>query len=89
MTRADIFHFISNQMIIGWFSIAGAAVYCSTSKRTIEMWIKEEGLRISRVRGKRLIRKEWLDDFLKAYEVTNNAKEVDQIVNETLKEMKL
>ena len=39
----------------GWFDISGAAAWCSTGKRTLEMWIKEEGLRYSRVRGKRLV----------------------------------
>lgn len=89
MTRTDIFHSVSNLLIVGWFSITGAAAYCSTSKRTVEMWIKEEGLRISRVRGKRLIKKAWLDKFLEAHEATNNGREVDHIVCETLKEMSL
>jgi excisionase family DNA binding protein len=88
MIPADISHFISKLLIVGWFSIAGAAAYCSTSKRTIEMWIKEEGLRISQVRRKRLIRKEWLDEFLEKHEV-NTGQAVDQIVEETLKDMNL
>jgi excisionase family DNA binding protein len=74
--------------MVGWFSIAGASAYCSTSKRTVEMWIKEEGLRISRVRGKRLIKKEFLDEFLEKHE-SGNGKKVDQIVDETLKDLNL
>ena len=80
-TRTDFFHLISHLLIVGWFSIAEAAAYCSTSKRTIEMWLKEEGLRYSRVRGKRLIKREWLDEFLQKHEI-GTAKEVNMIVNE-------
>ena len=54
---------------IEWMDILAASIYCCTSKRTIEMWIKEEGLRISRIRGKRLIKRTWLDEFLEVHEV--------------------
>ncbi len=75
--------------MVGWFDIAGAAAWCSTGKRTVEMWIKEEGLRVTRIRGKRLIRKQWLDQFLQAHEATNNAKEVDQIVSDVCKALEV
>jgi excisionase family DNA binding protein len=83
MIPADISHLISNLLIVGWFSVAGAAAYCSTSKRTIEMWIKEEGLRVTRIRGKRLIKKEWLDEFLERHE-SGNGKKVDEIVDQVM-----
>ena len=88
VTRTDISHSISNLLIIGWFNIAEVSVYCSTSKRTIEMWLKEEDLRYSRIRGKRLIKREWLDEFLEKHEI-GTEKDVDQIVNETLRGMDL
>ncbi len=70
----------------GWFDIAGAAAWCSTGKRTVEMWIKEEGLRISRVRGKRLIKKENLDEFLERHEL-NQERLVDNIVSEVCRDL--
>jgi len=72
--------------MVGWFDISRTAVYCSTSKRTIEMWIKEEGLRISRVRGKRLIKKEWLDEFLKQHEVSKGS-EIETIIDEVCRDI--
>lgn len=86
-TRTDFFHLISHLLIVGWFSIAEAAAYCSTSKRTIEMWIKEEGLRVARVRGKRLIKREWIDQFLESHEATNNGAAVDQIVSQMCEDL--
>jgi excisionase family DNA binding protein len=68
----------------GWFDISGAAAWCSTGKRTLEMWIKEEGLRYSRVRGKRLVKKEWLDEFLEQHELSN-VNEVGNLVDEVMK----
>lgn len=68
----------------GWFDIAGAAAWCSTGKRTVEMWIKEEGLRISRIRGKRLIKREWLNSFLEAHEEASLQNHIDQLVDEVV-----
>ena len=70
----------------GWFNIAGAAAWCSTGKRTLEMWIKEEGLRYSRIRGKRLIKQEWLNEFLEQHELTNG-NEVSDLVDEVMKDL--
>ena len=72
----------------GWLDITAASGYCSTGKRTLEMWIKEEGLRISRVRGKRLIKKESLDEFLEAHEA-DSGNNVDRIVSDICKELKV
>ena len=49
--------------MIGWLDIAATSEYCSTGKRTIEKWIKKEGLRYVKVGGKRLIKRQWLDEF--------------------------
>ena len=87
MTQADIFHYIQNLLIVGWFSISEAAAYCSTSKRTVEMWIKEQGLRYSRVRGKRLIKREWLDSFLEEHETTKNDNRIDALVDGILEDL--
>jgi excisionase family DNA binding protein len=69
----------------GWLDIAAAAKYVSTSKRTLEVWLKERGLRYSRVGGKRLIKREWLNEFLESYEVTSQSDQVDEIVDSVMK----
>ena len=50
------------------------------------MWLKEEGLRYSRVRGKRLIKREWLDEFLQKHEI-GTMKDVNMIVNEVCQDI--
>jgi excisionase family DNA binding protein len=74
--------------MIGWLDIAALSKYCCTSPRTIEMWIKERGLRYSRVRGKRLVKREWLDEFLEAHEA-DHGNNVDRIVSDICKEMEI
>jgi excisionase family DNA binding protein len=74
--------------MIGWLDISALSEYCCTSPRTIEMWIKERGLRYSRVRGKRLIKREWLDQFLESHEASKNNEQVDSIVTEILENMR-
>jgi excisionase family DNA binding protein len=69
--------------MIGWYDIGSVQDYCfRVSKRTVETWIRNEGLRVVRIRGKRFIKKEWLDEFLEAHEVTSNGEKIDQIVDE-------
>lgn len=52
-----------------WFSVAEAAEYLHVSKRTVERWIKRGELRSSLVvEGRRLIRREWLNEFAAARE---------------------
>ena len=70
----------------GWFDLSRASDYCCTSKRTIETWLKQEGLRHSRVRGKRLIKRQWIDDFLEQHE-SSSGKRVDQIVDSVMKDL--
>jgi excisionase family DNA binding protein len=71
--------------MIGWLDISALSEYCCTSPRTIENWIRSEGLRYIKVRGKRLIRREWADAFLEGYEITKNDDQVDKIVGEVMK----
>ena len=74
--------------MIGWLDIPALSKYCCTSPRTIETWIKERGLRYSRVRRKRLVKREWADEFLEAHE-SDHGNKVERIVSETLKDMNL
>ena len=70
-----------------WFDIPSASIeYVSASKRTFETWIKYEGLRYVKVRGKRLIKREWIDEFLERHEVSNR-NELESIVNEVMKDI--
>ena len=56
------------------------------SERTFRKWLKD-GLHHSRVRGTILIHYFWIEEYLAKYEVVQN--EVDEIVEETLKEFRL
>ena len=56
------------------------------SERTFRKWLKD-GLHHSRVRGTILIHYSWIDEYVAKYEVLQN--QVDEIVEETLKEFKL
>ena len=72
-------------MLIGWYDIGAITEYCrKVSKRTVETWIREEGLRFVRIRGKRFVKKEWLDEFLESHEASNDNDRVDSIVNEVM-----
>ena len=73
--------------MVGWYDISAASVYCCTSKRTIETWIKEKGLRVSRVRGKRLIKQQWLDQFLEAHEQIKDEDNVSKIVDSVMADL--
>ena len=73
--------------MVGWYDISAASAYCCTGKRTIETWIKEKSLRVSRIRGKRLIKRQWLDEFLEAHEQTNNENDVSKIVDGVLADL--
>lgn len=72
----------------GWLKVRAAAAYCGIGERTLRTWLKEDGLRSSRVRGAVLIKREWLDAFIEQHEI-DRGNEVDRIVDETLKEMVL
>jgi excisionase family DNA binding protein len=75
--------------LIGWYDINSIPGYChKVSKRTVETWIREEGLRFVKIRGKRFVKKEWLDAFLEKYEVRNDC-EVDRIVSDVCKELNI
>ena len=73
--------------MIGWLDIPTLSKYCCTSPRTIEMWIKERGLRVTRVRGKRLIKREWIDRFLEQHELSNR-NEIESIVNDVMRDLR-
>jgi excisionase family DNA binding protein len=70
----------------GWLKPKAAANYCNVGERTLRTWLKDEGLRSSRVRGSILIKISWIDDFIEKHEV-GNGDEVDRIVSDVCKEL--
>lgn len=66
----------------GWCKIRKAADYAGVSDRTLEDWIRQ-GLKVSRLpTGTRLIKYQWIDDFLERYAQSNN--HVDKMVEEIM-----
>ena len=64
----------------GWGKIKAAASYAGVSERTVEDWLKQ-GLKCSHLpSGLRLIKYEWVDEFLGGF--ANSSNRVDVIVNE-------
>ena len=71
----------------GWSKIKGAATYAGVSRRTMEDWLKQ-GLKCCRLpSGTRLVKYEWVDQFLEQYS-EDPANRVDQIVDRMLGGMK-
>ena len=69
----------------GWCKIKKAAAYAGVSERTMEDWLKQ-GLKVSRLpTGIRLIKYEWIDDFLEGYAASSN--QIDKVVEEIMSEM--
>ena len=69
----------------GWCRIKIAAEYAGVSVRTLEDWIRQ-GLKVSRLpTGHRLIKYEWIDEFLERYIVNRN--HVDKMVEEIMSQM--
>lgn len=70
----------------GWLKPKAAAEYCDIGERTLRTWLKEDGLRSSRVRGTVLIKLEWLDAFIEQHEI-GQGDGVDRIVNEVCRNL--
>jgi len=69
----------------GWCKIKKAAVYADVSDRTLEDWLKQ-GLKFTRLpTGTRLIKYQWIDEYLEGYADSNNV--VDKMVKEITSEM--
>lgn len=69
----------------GYCKIKKAAEYAGVSDRTLEDWLKQ-GLKVSRLpTGHRLIKYQWIDEFLESYADSNN--HVDEVVKEVMSEM--
>ena len=79
-------------MFKGWLKIKDAAKYAGVSERTFEDWLKS-GLKFVQVpSGLRLIKLEWIDQFLEQYvqSVQNpihQRKTIKEIMQETAREI--
>lgn len=70
----------------GWTKIKSAAAYAGIKERTMRDWLKE-GLKHSRLpSGTVLIKYDWIDEYLESYAAKDS--QVDEIVKETLKDLK-
>jgi predicted site-specific integrase-resolvase len=69
----------------GWGKVKNIARYAGVSERTLEAWLKQ-GLKYTRLpSGLRLIKYQWIDEFLEGF--ANSSNQVDQIVNEVFSKM--
>lgn len=66
----------------GWLKIKSAARYCDMGVRTVRDWLKA-GLPYAKLpSGTVLIKRQWIDDFLANYTITNDEaeKQADDIL---------
>jgi predicted site-specific integrase-resolvase len=72
-------------MMAGWGKIKSAAAYAGVSERTLEEWLKQ-GLKCSRLpSGLRLIKFQWIDEFLEEFSRSKNP--IDRITEDVLSKM--
>jgi excisionase family DNA binding protein len=69
----------------GWGKIKTAAAYAGVSDRTLEDWLKH-GLKFVRLpTGTRLIKYQWIDEYLEGYAGSENR--ADKVVAEIMSGM--
>jgi hypothetical protein len=69
----------------GWGKVKNVARYAGVSERTVEEWLKQ-GLKCSRLpSGLRLVKFQWVDEFLEDFAESENRGE--QIADEVLSKM--
>ncbi|MFC1607136.1 helix-turn-helix domain-containing protein [Candidatus Latescibacterota bacterium] len=72
----------------GWLRLKEAQEYCGVSERTLHTWLKERGLKHSRIGSIVSIKVDWIDEFMEQYERVNNTEEVvNSIVNDVIESM--
>ncbi len=69
----------------GWLKVKDAAKYAGISERTFRDWLKQK-LKFSRLpSGTILIKKEWVDQYLERFIVSEAEVDVDLIVADVMK----
>lgn len=70
----------------GWLRIPkNAAGYADVGARTFEEWLRD-GLKFVKVRGCRLTRPDWIDDFLMQHTIDYDR--VDKIIDDVIDSLK-
>lgn len=68
-----------------WMRTDKAAEYATVSTRTFRRW-KKNGMRYARVDGVDLFRSEWIDEYIRQFEVKENAaREMAEAIFQKLK----
>ncbi|MFC1512105.1 helix-turn-helix domain-containing protein [Candidatus Latescibacterota bacterium] len=68
-----------------WLRVKEAQEYCGVSERTIYNWIKNDGLKYSKVKGIILINRQSLDEFIENHRVPGSIQnEVEKILGKIL-----
>jgi excisionase family DNA binding protein len=76
--------------MIEWLKPKAGARYSNVGERSFRDWYLKGDLRYVRVGGTVLIKREWIDAFLEAHEVTDHSgKKVDRIVDEIVQNLKV
>jgi excisionase family DNA binding protein len=70
-------------MIPGWVKVKEAAKYAGVSERTFEEWLKQ-GLKFAKIpSGLRLLKPEWIDEFLEQYiYIESGTDQIEKIIDE-------
>lgn len=69
-----------------WGKVESVAKYADVSKRTIEKWLKS-GLKCTHLpTGLRLIKYQWVDDYLERHAVSEDR--LDQMVNDVVSKLR-
>lgn len=64
-----------------WLRVQDVAEACTVCERTVRKWIKDGGLRNTKVNGSVFIKNEWLEEFLLKHE-RNEQVFLDNLVEE-------
>ena len=78
-------------MTKGWGKVRAAAAYAGVSERTLEDWLKG-GLRYAQLpSGLRLIKFEWVDEFLQTFAKTSQEvkKNLDKVADEIISHLRV
>ncbi len=69
-----------------YLKLSQAAAYCGITKRTLRHWL-EDGLKSAKVGGVVLVRKAWLDQYIKQY-CRELGMDLDKVVDGVIREFR-
>jgi hypothetical protein len=75
----------STKPLPSWMKVASGALYADVSRGTFRNWLRD-GLPHVKVKGIILVRREWLDEWLEGFLVSDNqSTEVNRLVEEVMR----